>query len=183
MTVARCHVVNLPRWLLMRVGIDGTTRAVLHEFDRDQRGRAGAVRLLADTGNHARPAEHPPAQKPRTCELRIERQINDIDRKLRAIAQEIKTVPASGTDAVALGRGAGMQVGQRLVVARRLLSAGGSDLRLSYWHHQGRVYRACACLAALLSIESAADLAAEPKMQSIQICAETARSVVRADVS
>jgi hypothetical protein len=167
----------------MRVGIDGTTRAVLHEFDRDQRGRAGAVRLLVDTGNHARPAEHPPAQKPRTCELRIERQINDIDRKLRAIAQEIKTVPASGTDAVALGRGAGMQVGQRLVVARRLLSAGGSDLRLSYWHHQGRVYRARACLAALLSIESAADLAAEPKMQSIQICAETARSVVRADVS
>jgi DNA-directed RNA polymerase specialized sigma24 family protein len=48
---------------------------------------------------------------------------------------------------------------------------------------KSRVHRALARLAALLSIESVADLAAEPKMQSIQVCLESARAVHRAGFS
>jgi RNA polymerase sigma-70 factor, ECF subfamily len=48
---------------------------------------------------------------------------------------------------------------------------------------KSRVHRARACLAALLSIESVADLAADPKMQSIQVCLESTRAVHRAGFS
>jgi RNA polymerase sigma-70 factor (ECF subfamily) len=42
---------------------------------------------------------------------------------------------------------------------------------------KSRIHRARACLAALLSIEGTADLAADPKMQSIQVCLESVRAV------
>lgn len=48
---------------------------------------------------------------------------------------------------------------------------------------KSRVHRARACLAARLSIESVADLAADAKMQSIQVCLESARAVHRVGFS
>jgi RNA polymerase sigma-70 factor (ECF subfamily) len=48
---------------------------------------------------------------------------------------------------------------------------------------KSRVHRARACLAALLSIDSVADLAADPQMQSIQVCLESARGAPRTHFS
>jgi RNA polymerase sigma-70 factor (ECF subfamily) len=48
---------------------------------------------------------------------------------------------------------------------------------------KSRVHRARAYLAALLSIDGTDDLAADPKMQSIQVCLESVRAVQHPDSS